>query len=813
MAVIAKVALEKTTLSFDKLYSYCVPDAIAPTLQPGCRVIVPFGGGNKVRQGIVLELDEGSPDKLKEVSSLIDPVPLLNSELLSLLVMVRRLCFCTYYDVLKTLVPTGISVRVRTVCLLDQKVPLPENLSEGQLQILQRLRSAKKAVDLEKLLQEVYLDKNAPEFQELVESGVLLLSEGVAPKSKESQMNMARLTPAFEEGTLVFPKMTSKQKSVIRLLEETGCASVKEVLYYAGVTHAVIKNLVKMGAVEEFGRQIFRSPYLESDVPLDRSPIELTENQQAAYETLLQDLDSGKFITALLYGVTGSGKTQVFLKLIETVQRQGRGVIVLVPEISLTPQTVDVFRRRFGKRVALLHSGLSMGERADEYRRIQKRQANLVIGTRSAIFAPLPNIGLIVMDEEQEGTYKSGQTPKYHARDIAKIRCRTHNALLLLASATPSIESFYYAKMGKYHLITLKERFQGRSLPPVEVVDLSQYLGSDISPELAAKITQNIHQGEQTILFMNRRGYHTLVKCQACGEVVTCPNCSVALTYHNANGRLMCHYCGYSQKITDSCLICGSSLMRFGGSGTQKIEELLESVFPEARVLRMDMDTTMARFAHEKKFAAFAAGEYDIMVGTQMVAKGHNFPNVTLVGVLNADQSLYSQDFRSAEKTFSLITQVVGRCGRGELPGKAIIQTYTPDNPVIQQAADQDYDSFYNDEMKVRKVSLYPPYCSICVVGFSGKMQSHVQQAAKDFSCRFREVATKEHTSLPIRMLEPCEASVEKIAGKYRYHLLIKYRQSNEFLDFMWDMLTWYEKDTTKKDVYATADLYYDGSS
>lgn len=342
MAVIAKVALEKTTLSFDKLYSYCVPDAIAPTLQPGCRVIVPFGGGNKVRQGIVLELDEGSPDKLKEVSSLIDPVPLLNSELLSLLVMVRRLCFCTYCDVLKTLVPTGISVRVRTVCLLDQKVPLPENLSEVQLQIVQRLRSAKKAVDLEKLLQEVHLDKNTPEFQELVESGVLLLSEGVAPKSKESQMNMARLTPAFEEGTLTFPKMTPKQKSVIRLLEETGCASVKEVLYYAGVTHAVIKNLIKMGAVEEFGRQIFRSPYLESDVPLDRSPIELTENQQAAYETLLQDLDSGKFITALLYGVTGSGKTQVFLKLIETVQRQGRGVIVLVPEISLTPQTVCV---------------------------------------------------------------------------------------------------------------------------------------------------------------------------------------------------------------------------------------------------------------------------------------------------------------------------------------------------------------------------------------------------------------------------------------------------------------------------------------
>lgn len=812
MANVANIAIEKTTFSFDKPFSYYIPENMQAFLKPGCRVIVPFGGGNRIRQGLVLSFGVSDLKGLKEISSIIDPSPILNEEMLFLVETIRKLCFCTYYEVIKAIIPTGISVKVQELCCLDKKIKPPESITPIQEQLIKQLSTRKKAVHIEKLLDEVKITRNNPDFLDLVSSGVIILSEAASQKVGDNQMNMAKLAPAFEDGTITLSKRTSKQKAVIDILLENGCASLKELLYYAGVGLSVIKNLVKMGVIEEYGRQIFRSPYIDKELPLNTQPLELTPSQQIAYESLLANLQTAEHPISLLHGVTGSGKTRVFLKLIEFVNSSEKGVIVLVPEISLTPQTVEVFRRRFGKQVALLHSGLSMGERADEFRRIQKKEANLVIGTRSAIFAPLPNIGLIVIDEEQEDTYKSGKTPTYHAREIAKIRCRYHKAMLLLASATPSIESFYYAQKGKYQLVTLSERFHGHELPEVSIVDISDSFGTDISRDLAVQITDNIHSKQQTILLINRRGYNTIVKCQTCGEVASCPNCSVALTYHHSNARLMCHYCGYSQNIVDHCPKCSSDLMRYGGTGTQKIEELLETAFPEARILRMDMDTTMARFAHEKKFAAFAAGEYDIMVGTQMVAKGLNFPNVTLVGVLNADQSLYAQDFRGMEKTFSLITQVVGRCGRGDLQGRALIQTYTPYHSVIKQAALQDYNSFYSDEIKSRNLGLYPPFCDICVVGFSGSNQKSVEKAAKDFSLKFRDTAREGYSELPLRMLEPCEPPVERISGRFRFQLLVKYRQSNRFLELMWNVLSFFYSNIKNKDIHVFADLYYSGS-
>ena len=505
--------------------------------------------------------------------------------------------------------------------------------------------------------------------------------------------------------------------------------------------------------------------------------------------------------------MTGSGKSQVYLKLVEQVREQGQGVIILVPEISLTPQTVELFTRRFGRKVAVLHSGLTMAQRADEYKRIKQGLADVVVGTRSAVFAPLEKLGLIVIDEEQEGAYASQSAPRYHAREVARVRCRYHGAMLLLASATPSIETYYQAQKGKIHLVTLSHRYLGNQLPRVQIVDMDRSFGFDISQELTAELADNLQAGQQSIVLLNRRGYHTAVRCHNCGEVVKCPNCSVALTYHHANRRLMCHYCGYSRELDENCPTCGSQLMSYTGSGTQRIEDELGRIFPTAKILRMDLDTTMSRMAHETKFRDFAQGKYQIMVGTQMVAKGLNFPQVTLVGVLGADQAIYSQDFRGCERAFSLLTQVVGRCGRGKLPGRALIQTTSPDHPVIQQAARQDYESFYRDEIKARKLGLYPPFCTLCQVGFSGENEEFVRASAIWFAEHFRQKAAGEYRGLPLRMMSPCEPIIARVAGKYRYSIVIKCRAGERFSALMWEMLREFDSEKKNKSVHLWVDM------
>ena len=431
----------------------------------------------------------------------------------------------------------------------------------------------------------------------------------------------------------------------------------------------------------------------------------------------------------------------------------------------------------------------------------------MVVGTRSAVFAPLEKIGLIVIDEEQEGAYASQQSPRYHARDIARARCHRHQALLLLASATPSVETFYQAQRGRIRLYTLTHRYLGNQLPKVQIVDSTQSYGFDISQELTAELLDNLKAGQQSILLLNRRGYHTAVRCNSCQEVVKCPNCSVALTYHSANHRLMCHYCGYSRDLDQDCPNCGSKLISYTGSGTQRIEDELHRLFPQAKILRMDLDTTMSRMSHETKFGEFAQGKYQIMVGTQMVAKGLNFPDVTLVGVLGADQSIFSQDFRGCERAFSLLTQVVGRCGRGRLPGRALIQTAVPQHPVILQAARQDYDSFYADEIKSRKLGLYPPFCTLCQVGFSGEQEEKVCAAAMWFAKHFGQRAKKDYPDLPLRLMNPCEMALARIAGKYRYGVMIKCRMSERFSRLMWEMLRAFDSEKNNRSVHIWVDM------
>ena len=546
-------------------------------------------------------------------------------------------------------------------------------------------------------------------------------------------VRMAELTVSRGEE---LPRLTPKQQSVADLLLDIGSATVEEIKTLCGVGDGVLKNMEKCGVLRFFKKEKYRNPYADLPAAPKAAEIELSAEQTKAYHTLSAMLD-GDGGSALLYGVTGSGKTQVYMRLIDRALQQGKDTIVLVPEIGLTPQVLGLFHQRYGRQVAVLHSGLSIGERNDEYRRADRGEAKIVLGTRSAVFAPLHALGLIIMDEEQELTYKSERTPRYHARDIARYRAGESGALFVMASATPSIESYAAAKAGKYTLCSLEHRFGNAALPQVCTVDMKGELHaghrSPLSRTLQKQIQSNLDAGKQTILLMNRRGYNTFIACNDCGHVITCPNCSISLTYHSYSNRLMCHYCGYSKPLDNTCPECGSHAVRYSGFGTQRIEDELQALFPAARILRMDADTTAGKFSHQKLFDAFASHEYDILVGTQMVAKGLDFDDVTLVGVVNADNALYDENYLSHERAFDLITQVVGRSGRRDATGMAVIQTIDPCNPVIDLAARQDYPAFFETEYALRRILTYPPFCDIYGVFFISEDENAAALAAKAF--------------------------------------------------------------------------------
>ena len=799
---VAMVAVEGASLSYDKAYSYLIPDGWA--VQAGQRVRVPFGRGNHKKLAVVLRTGGVSGrEGLKPLLEVVDPAPLVNSEGLELLEYLKEHTFCTYYEALRLLLPAGLGVRYRTLYTAGN-LPPGRLLSNEEQAVVEYLRARRGPAEGERL--EKRFGVTRAQLEELARAGALTLAEDRAQAVRDEKITMVRLREDWRAEPL-----TKKQQAVMDFLAENETASLKEVCYFAAATRAVADALQRRGAVEYFDQPVLRDPFAQADKEIRRAE-PLSPQQQAAFEGLAAMLLEEKPAPALLYGVTGSGKTQVYLRLIEAVLAQGKTALVLVPEISLTAQVVEGFHRRFGDRVAVLHSALSLGERMDEWKRIKAGNADIVVGTRSAVFAPLENIGLIVMDEEQEHTYKSEQSPRFHTRDVAKLRSAWHGALLLLASATPSVESYHAATQGRCRLVELSDRFGDADLPDVYVVDMGDSENLSDSPWLSGVLQQelrrNLERGEQSILLLNRRGYSTVVKCSSCGTVADCPNCSVALTYHAANGSLLCHYCGYLQKAIHTCTHCGSELIRYTGAGTQKLEEELAALFPEARVLRVDMDTTMAKFSHQKLFGAFLHGEYDIMIGTQMVAKGLNFPNVTLVGVVNADQSLYGGDFRSFERSFSLLTQVVGRGGRGARRGRALIQTYSPESPIIRLASMQDYPAFFREEIVSRRLHLYPPYCTMAGIGFVGEDLDAVQTWSERFLERFRQVAGERYADLPVRLLGPVPSDILKAAGKYRYKLVLKCRSDTRTRALLREVLTWFSQESKK--VHAFIDMYYD---
>lgn len=633
-----------------------------------------------------------------------------------------------------------------------------------------------------------------------------MLPRGIDKVGSKSE-KMMRLA---DENADIAQKLTPKQQSVANLLADVGAAEVNEICEFCSVGKSVLDNLVKYGICEYYKKEVFRNPYGNADSLVDRKDIVLSAEQEKAFSTYSDMLKNGGG-TGLLYGVTGSGKTQVYLKLIDEAVDMGKDVIVMVPEISLTPQALSIFHKRYGKKVAVFHSGLSLGERNDEYKRADCGEAKIVIGTRSAVFAPLHNLGLIVIDEEQEHTYKSERTPKYNAADAANFRCKYNKALLLLTSATPSVESYSAAVNGKYKLCELNERYGKSTLPQVITVDMKAEIKggnkTPVSNTLKNLLEETLEKKKQAILLINRRGYNTFIACNDCGHVITCPNCSISLTYHSYNNSLMCHYCGYSKPLDNVCTECGSKNIRYSGYGTQRIEDEIERLFPQARIIRMDADTTSAKFSHQRIFDAFSNGDYDILIGTQMVAKGLDFPNVELVGVVNADNSLYDENYTANERSFDLITQVVGRSGRRNASGKAVIQTINPNNEIIEFASRQDYKAFYDSEINLRKLLTYPPFCDIYSVSFTSEDENKSALCAKEFFDIFVELNKTEYKNEKFIVLGPSPAKISKISNNYRHRLAIKCKNSKSVRRMLNDILQKIAKMKEYKEVTVGIDL------
>lgn len=791
--IIASVAIENSTNSFDMAYDYLVNEKDS-ALKPGCRVLVPFGKGNKCRQGIVMSVSRSdrSTDKLKNIMQVIDEKPILSDEMIKLIEWLKERTFCTLFDAAKTILPAGMCHRVVTTYAAAGDVDLSD-LDADTLQIYEFIKATNGYVDGEKVLKTLGFVPDLSVLEKMTKAGLLFRNYDSARKAGDLTVKMVRITETGLNALESTDKITKKQKEILELLADIDTASVKEVCYFTGFTPAVVHALTKKGYAEIFDNEVYRIPGGEILNVVDAPEIILNDEQKKAYNSLLKLYNKGEGGASLLFGVTGSGKTQVYLKLIDYMVSVGKQVIVMVPEIALTPQTIQIFRKRYGGKTAVIHSALSAGQRMDEWKRIKNGEVQIVIGTRSAVFAPFDNLGLIIVDEEQEHTYKSEKSPRYSAKDVALFRSAYHKAVTVFASATPSLETYSKSKSGRYAINKLSKRYSTAELPEVRIVDMCIDALSDssyFSKELTDSISENLEKGHQTILLMNRRGYNTFASCKSCGYVFTCPSCSISMTYHRANGRLMCHYCGHSQPFSSLCPECNSTDVRYSGVGTQKIEDELVALFPSARILRMDADSTMSRHAHEEKLSAFAKGEYDILLGTQMVAKGLDFENVTLVGVINADGQLNNDDFRSQERTFDLITQVVGRAGRGKFKGKAIIQTMNPENDVITMAAQQDYENFYKTEMKLRKSLIYPPFCDIALVGFLGAREEKVHATASKFFLKITEKIRKEYKDEKVIILGPMPARVSKVSNKYRYRLIIKCKNSKNFRKMISEVLT-----------------------
>ena len=811
-ADMVKVAVSAAPYSIDKPYSYLVPESLAAAAVPGVRVMVPFGRGNKESEGLILaRVQEPKLPGSKAIRQVLDSEPVLDKAGIDLALWMRGRYFCTVFEAVKTILPAGLWYGLREIWSLAMEPETARSAAvgiPGAWQVLDLLEKQGGKADI-RVLRDVLGDGAEKPLKAMKKAEILTCETDAKRKIADKSHRMVELAVNTEDAyALTEPKRRSApaRYEVVNFLATAGQTPAAEVSYYTGASARTLKTMEKAGLIAFSEEEELRVPSLDDVEP--GPEIVLNEEQQRAFEEILGRVQAAKPSVTLLHGVTGSGKTQVYLRLVQETLALGKTAMVLVPEIVLTPQMMRKFSSYFGSRVAMLHSSLKMTERYDQWKRIRRGEVDVVLGTRSALFAPLKNLGLIIMDEEQEGSYQSENVPRYDAREVAKYLCVREKAALVFGSATPTVETTWAAEQGNYQKALLRRRYNENALPEVLIADLRQEILNGnpglISTPLRQELEKNLAAGEQSILFLNRRGSSRMLLCGECGYVPQCPRCSTAMTYHSANGRLMCHYCGHSEPAADTCPECGG-WMKHVGAGTQKVEEELRELFPEAGILRMDADTTAG--GHEEILQTFERERVPILLGTQMVAKGLDFENVTLVGVLSADISLYVDNYRAAERTFSLLTQVVGRAGRGGKTGRAVIQTYTPGNDVIRCAARQDYDAFYESEIRMRRLRRYPPFADLFTVTVSGTEEGRVLRAAVSVRetlrqlCRRPELAAGEP-----EVLGPAPAPVVKVNNRFRYRCTLVGKNDKATRE----MLAWLQKDFAKDSANRGMNLFVD---
>ena len=811
-ADMVKVAVSAAPYSIDKPYSYLVPESLAAAAVPGVRVMVPFGRGNKESEGLILaRVQEPKLPGSKALRQILDSEPVLDKAGIDLALWMRGRYFCTVFEAVKTILPAGLWYGLREIWSLAMEPETARSAAvgiPGAWQVLDLLEKQGGKADI-RVLRDALGDGAEKPLKAMKKAEILTCETDAKRKIADKSHRMVELAVNTEDAyALTEPKRRSApaRYEVVNFLATAGRTPAAEVSYYTGASARTLKAMEKAGLIAFSEEEERRVPSLDDVEP--GPEIVLNEEQQRAFEEILGRVQAAKPSVTLLHGVTGSGKTQVYLRLVQETLALGKTAMVLVPEIVLTPQMMRKFSSYFGSRVAMLHSSLKMTERYDQWKRIRRGEVDVVLGTRSALFAPLKNLGLIVMDEEQEGSYQSENVPRYDAREVAKYLCVREKAALVFGSATPTVETAWAVEQGSYQKALLRRRYNENALPEVLIADLRQEILNGnpglISTPLRQELEKNLAAGEQSILFLNRRGSSRMLLCGECGYVPQCPRCSTAMTYHSANGRLMCHYCGHSEPAADTCPECGG-WMKHVGAGTQKVEEELRELFPEAGILRMDADTTAG--GHEEILQTFERERVPILLGTQMVAKGLDFENVTLVGVLSADISLYVDNYRAAERTFSLLTQVVGRAGRGGKTGRAVIQTYTPGNDVIRCAARQDYDAFYESEIRMRRLRRYPPFADLFTVTVSGTEEGRVLRAAVSVRVTLRQLCRRpELAAGEPEVLGPAPAPVVKVNNRFRYRCTLVGKNDKATRE----MLAWLQKDFAKDSANRGMNLFMD---
>lgn len=782
--IYAEIIVDNASSNTDKLFTYLIPERYRSNIELGMRVLVPFGRGNRVLEGIILNIKNKisfDPKKVKEITSLVDESSTISRDMLKLSEWMKDEYLCTHTEVLKTMMPAGITKKSIKYVKLDQdEINEDSNLTATQKKAINYLKENGEEAELDDLKDFLKVKSIIKDLQDLLDREIFYIEDRIEQNVNKKYIKYVSRNFEPEELDEIIESMNKsayKQIEIMKYISENSNITMKDLMKNTESSLQTVRALEDKSYVVIEDKVVNR---IEFDETIEEyKKIKLSEEQKVCVDTVYEDYIGGENKTYLLHGVTSSGKTEVYLQLIEKMLDLDKQAIVLVPEISLTPQTLDRFVGRFGDHIAILHSGLSLGERYDEWRKIKTGKAQIAVGARSAVFAPFSDLGVIIIDEEHEGSYKSSRNPKYDTIKVAEKRCEIEGGILLLGSATPDIETYHRAKKGEIELLTLPNRANKKELPPIEIVDMKDELNNGnrtiFSKKLYDGMVNSLKNKEQIILFLNRRGFSTFVSCRQCGFVLKCDSCDISLTFHQNSNNLRCHYCGLSKRLPPKCPDCGSKYLKHFGIGTQQVEELVKEAFPEARVSRMDVDTTSRKGSHERILTKFKNGKVDILVGTQMIAKGLDFPNVTLVGIIAADTSLNLPDFKSSERTFQLLTQVGGRTGRGELDGNVVLQTYEPEHYSIQMAQKHDYIGFYEQEIKLREMFDYPPFTNIINLVFSSKNERKMIATANDiFTQLSNDISKKLVNYNPENLLGPNPSLIYKIKDRFRYQILIK---------------------------------------